>query len=112
MIVAMIVLFVIFILIYLYGAATIYGLSRLLSLGGSETVGFSLVLLVGVTAVAVIAMIAAILLITWARFEVHGTSDIQAALIEDGPIVPQADEQRELDAAVTSNRFAAGVSPQ
>ena len=65
-----------------------------------------------VAIVAVIAMIAAILLITWARFEVHGTSDIQAALIEDGPIVPQADEQRELDAAVTSNRFAAGVSPQ
>jgi len=65
-----------------------------------------------VAIVAVIAMIAAILLITWARFEVHGTSDIEAALNEDAPIPPLGDEQRELDAAVTSNRFAAGVSPQ
>jgi hypothetical protein len=65
-----------------------------------------------VATVAVIAMIAAILLIIWARFEVHGTSDLEAALNEDAPIVPQPDEQRELDAAVTSNRFAAGVSPQ
>ena len=62
--------------------------------------------------VAVIAMIAAILLITWARFELHGTSDLQAALDEDAPIQPQGDDQRELDAAVTSNRFAGGVSPQ
>jgi hypothetical protein len=61
---------------------------------------------------AVIAIIAAIVLITWARFEVHGTSDIEAALTEDGPIGTQPDDQRELDAAVTSNRFAGGVSPQ
>ena len=60
---------------------------------------------------AVIAIVAAILLITWARFEVHGTGDIEAALTEDGPIQPASDEQRELDAAVTSNRFATGVSP-
>ena len=65
-----------------------------------------------VAIVAVIAMMAAILLITWARFEVHGTSDLEAALNEDAPIQPLGDEQRELDAAVTSNRFAAGVSPQ
>jgi hypothetical protein len=65
-----------------------------------------------VAIVAVIAMVAAILLIIWARFEVHGTSDIEAALNEDAPIAPQADDQRELDAAVTSNRFAGGVSPQ
>ena len=62
--------------------------------------------------VAVIAMIGAMLLITWARFEVHGTSDIESALTEDGPIAMQPDDQRELDAAVTSNRFATGVSPQ
>jgi hypothetical protein len=62
--------------------------------------------------VAVIAMIAAILLITWARFELHGTSDLEAALIEDAPLSPQGDDQRELDAAVTSNRFAGGISPQ
>ena len=65
-----------------------------------------------VAIVAVIAIVAAMILITWARFELHGTSDIEAALNEDAPIPPQVDEQRELDAAVTSNRFAAGVSPQ
>jgi hypothetical protein len=62
--------------------------------------------------VAVISIIAAILLITWARFEVHGTRDIEAAFTEGGPIVPQPDDQREIDAAVTSNRFASGVTPQ
>lgn len=60
---------------------------------------------------AVIAMIVAMLLITWARFELHGTGDIEAALTEDGPTEPKPDDQRELDAAVTSNRFATGVSP-
>jgi hypothetical protein len=64
-----------------------------------------------VAIVAVIAMIAAMLLITWARFEVHGTRDIEAALTEDGPIEAKPEEERELDAAVTSNRFATGVSP-
>jgi hypothetical protein len=67
-----------------------------------------------VAIIAVIAMIAAMLLITWVRFEVHGTSDIEAALTEDGPSEPPLphEEALELDAAVTSNRFAAGVSPQ
>jgi len=65
-----------------------------------------------VAIVAEIAMIAAMLLITWARLEVHGTRDIEAALTEDGPIEAKAEEDRELDAAVTSNRFATGVSPQ
>ena len=60
---------------------------------------------------AVVAIVAAIVLITWARFEVHGTGDIEAALTEDGPIATTADDQREFDAAVTSNRFATGVSP-
>jgi hypothetical protein len=65
-----------------------------------------------VAVIAVVAMIAAMLLITWVRFEVHGTSDIEAALTEEGPADdgPRADEERELDAAVTSNRFATGVS--
>ena len=62
--------------------------------------------------VAVIAILAAILLITWARFEVHGVGDIESALTEEGPITPGPDHQRELDEAVTSNRFAGGVSPQ
>ncbi len=65
-----------------------------------------------VAIVAIVAMIAAMLLITWARFEVHGTRDIEAALTEDGPIEAKPEEERELDAAVTSNRFATGVSPQ
>ena len=65
-----------------------------------------------VAIIAVIAMIAAMLLITWARFEVHGTRDIEAALTEDGPIEAKPEEERELDAAVTSNRFATGVSAQ
>jgi len=62
--------------------------------------------------VAVIAIVAAILLITWARFEVHGLGDIESALTEEGPIGAGGDHQREVDAAVTSNRFAGGVSPQ
>ena len=61
---------------------------------------------------AVIAMIGAMLLITWARFELHGTGDLEAALTEDGPIDLRPDDQRELDAAVASGRFATGVSPQ
>ena len=61
---------------------------------------------------AVLAIVVAIVLITWARFEVHGTGDLAAALTEDGPAEPQPDAQRDLDAAVTSNRFATGVSPQ
>jgi hypothetical protein len=65
-----------------------------------------------VAIIAVIAMIAAMLLITWARFEVHGTRDIEAALTEEGPIEAKPEEERELDAAVTSNRFATGVSAQ
>jgi len=64
-----------------------------------------------VALLAVAAIVAAIVLITWARFEIHGTGDIEAALT-DGPLELLPDEQRELDAAVTSNRFAAGVSPQ
>jgi hypothetical protein len=64
-----------------------------------------------VALLAVAAIVAAIVLITWARFEVHGAGDIEAALT-DGPLDLLPDEQRELDAAVTSNRFAAGVSPQ
>jgi hypothetical protein len=64
-----------------------------------------------VAVIAVIAMIVAMLLITWVRFEVHGTSDIESALTEEGPDAePRPDDERELDAAVTSNRFATGVS--
>jgi hypothetical protein len=59
----------------------------------------------------VIAIVAAILLITWARLEVHGTDDIQAALDEQAPSVAKPAQERELDEHVTTNRFATGLSP-
>ena len=70
--------------------------------------------------IAVIAIVAAMLLIAWARIEVHGTDDIEAALSEpiaegDLPVAPKPDlkpdNEREVDAAVTSSRFATGFSP-
>ena len=73
-----------------------------------------------VAVIAVIAIVAAMLLIAWARLEVHGTDDIEAALAEppaqgDLPVAPRPDlkpdDEREVDAAVTSSRFATGFSP-
>ena len=75
-----------------------------------------------VAVIAVLAIAAAILLISWARLEVHGTEDIEAALTEPvaeaegaAPIVPTPDpkplEEREVEAAVTASRFATGFSP-
>jgi hypothetical protein len=73
-----------------------------------------------VAVIAIIAIIAAMLLIAWARLEVHGTDDIEAALAEppaqgDLPVAPKpdlkSDAEREVDAAVTSSRFATGFSP-
>src|ERR1700694_4851693 len=70
--------------------------------------------------IAVIAIFVAILLITWARIEVHGTGDFEEALAEPQaqpgmPVVPSKDikpnEEREVDAAVTLSRFATGLSP-
>ena len=66
-----------------------------------------------VAVIAIIAILAAILLIAWARIEVHGTGDIEAVLAE--PVEMQTEsrstEEREVDAAVTSSRFATGFSP-
>jgi len=72
-----------------------------------------------VAVIAVIAIVAAMLLIAWARLEVHGTEDLEAALTEpftsDLPLAPRPDlkpdEEREVEAAVTSSRFATGFSP-
>jgi len=70
--------------------------------------------------IAVIAILVAILLITWARIEVHGTGDLEEALVEPQvqpgvPVLPPRDvkagEERDVDAAVTSSRFATGLSP-
>jgi hypothetical protein len=64
-----------------------------------------------VAVLAVIAIVAAILLITWARFEVHGAGDIEAALNEEAPAAPKPAQERELEEHVTANRFATGLSP-
>jgi hypothetical protein len=70
-----------------------------------------------VAVIAIVAIVAAILLIAWARLAVHGTEDIEAALAEpavygDLPVgqraEPRPDEEREVDDAVTSSRFATG----
>jgi hypothetical protein len=64
-----------------------------------------------VAVLAVAAIVAAILLILWARFEVHGTGDLEAALDEEAPAVPRSQDERNIDEAVTANRFATGLSP-
>jgi hypothetical protein len=73
-----------------------------------------------VAVLAIIAILAAIVIIAWVRLEVHGTDDIEAALAEptaqgDLPVAPKPDlkpdVEREVDAAVTSSRFATGFSP-
>jgi hypothetical protein len=66
-----------------------------------------------VAVIAIIAIIAAMLLIAWARIEVHGTGDIEAALVEplEVQIQPKTRAEHEVDAAVTSSRFATGFSP-
>jgi hypothetical protein len=72
-----------------------------------------------VAIVAVIAIVVAILLIGWVRLAVHGSDDLQEALVEpfvqsEEPVAPRPDtklpEEREVDAAVTSSRFATGFS--
>jgi hypothetical protein len=66
-----------------------------------------------VAVLAVIAMVVAVLLIAWARVEVHGTADLEAALAESAPTPAptQTVEEREVDEAVTAARFATGLSP-
>ena len=71
-----------------------------------------------VAIVAVIAIVAAMLLIAWARVAVHGTDDLQEAILD--PLVseemtePRVDtllpEEREVEHAATSSRFATGFS--
>jgi hypothetical protein len=64
-----------------------------------------------VAIVAIIAIVAAILVIAWARVAVHGTEDIEAAISEEPVADARPSEEREVDAAVTSSRFATGFSP-
>jgi hypothetical protein len=73
-----------------------------------------------VAVLAIIAIVAAILLIGWVRLAVHGTEDLQQALVEpfspsEEPVAPSLEvkpyEERVVDEAVTSSRFATGFSP-
>jgi len=73
-----------------------------------------------VAVLAVIAIIAAMLLIGWARLAVHGTDDIEEVLLEppmteEQAAIPRDDTklpgEREVESAVTSTRFATGFSP-
>jgi hypothetical protein len=73
-----------------------------------------------VAILAIIAIVAAILLIGWIRLAVHGTEDLEEALVEpfattEAAAQPRVDtrlsEDHEVDAAVTSSRFATGFSP-
>ena len=62
--------------------------------------------------VALIAVVAAMLLILWARIEVHGTGDLEATLAE--PVSPARDSggatAHDVDDAVATGRWAAGFA--
>ena len=65
-----------------------------------------------VAVLAVVAIVLAILLISWARVEVHGTGDLEATLSEETtPPDYKTKDERDIDEAVTANRFATGLSP-
>ncbi len=64
-----------------------------------------------VAVLAVVAIVLAILLISWARFEVHGTGDLEATLSEEATPEHKTKDERDIDEAVTANRFATGLSP-
>jgi hypothetical protein len=71
---------------------------------------------------SIVAVVVAILLILWARFEVHGTHDLQSTLAADEPkpaarhhkASPHADRPAQdegVEEAVAAGRWAAGFSP-
>lgn len=70
----------------------------------------------------ILAVLVAILLILWARFEVHGTQDLEEALSQEVPPgavsgakpSPEGDRssrESKVDEAVTASRWATGFSP-
>lgn len=72
--------------------------------------------------VGILAIFAAILLISWARVAVHGTGDLESALSDKPPEAvaarqkpsPEGDrsrQEKELDEAVAAGRWAGGFSP-
>lgn len=72
--------------------------------------------------IAVVAIVAAILFIAWARVAVHGTGDLEAAL-SDEPVTAEeraaqasaqsdsAQEHEQVHEAVTASRWATAFSP-
>jgi len=66
--------------------------------------------------IALAAIACAVVLITWARFEVHGTGDLEAALYEEPEAKPPADgdatgHHAQVDEAVSASRWATAFSP-
>jgi hypothetical protein len=67
--------------------------------------------------IAVLAMLCAIILIAWARFEVHGTHDLEAALSDAPPRTEPSSQAAagesdpQVEDAVTASRWATGISP-
>ena len=70
--------------------------------------------------IAIAAIACTIVLIAWARFEVHGTGDLEAALYEEpvakpAPMPPAPGEaaghQAQVDEAVAASRWATAFSP-
>ena len=65
--------------------------------------------------VSILAIVAVVLLIVWARFEVHGTQDLESALTESrSKPSPDADKNprgADVDDAVAAGRWATGVTP-
>ena len=63
--------------------------------------------------IGVAAIVAAILVIVWARVEVIGTRDIEAALSGEPAEHHNGDAPvpREVDSAVAAGRWATGLSP-
>ncbi len=72
--------------------------------------------------VGILAIVVAILLILWARFEVHGTHDLEQALSPDAatrstakpkpsPDTDKRAAEAKVDDAVAAGRWATGFSP-
>jgi hypothetical protein len=72
--------------------------------------------------IAVLAIVAAILVISWARIAVHGTGDLEAALSDEpatpaeraAPASAQGDrkaQDEQVDDAVAASRWATAFSP-
>ncbi|MDH3320562.1 MAG: hypothetical protein OEO84_12855 [Betaproteobacteria bacterium] len=71
---------------------------------------------------SILAVAIAMLVILWARFEVHGTQDLEEALSQEQPAPatkvlkpsPEADRsprEKEVEDAVATGRWATGFSP-